>query len=110
MSAMDPWFALEAAIAQWDRQEAARQFLASLEVGEDAVPPGVTYGRELYSGCLEPGYRERRQTEFAECPECGRWRCKRDDYERAEGGSLNFYYRLSCDACDFYDTNDDDDW
>lgn len=111
MAQLDPWFVLEAAIAQWDRQEAALQFLAALGRGEDATPPGATYGRELYGGCLEPGYRVESRTELCECPKCGRWRCKRKDFDRAECGSLNSYYSLSCDACGFSDTDyDSEDW
>jgi hypothetical protein len=68
----------------------------------------ISYGQELYGGCLEPGYREQQTGWVTECPECHRWRCERREFERAEGGSLNFYSSEACDACGYYDT--DYDW
>jgi len=86
----ESWFALEAAIAQ-------RQ------------PIEASYGQALFGGCVEPGHQEECLVDMRECPECGRWRLRRCDFERAEGGSLNFYYSESCDACGHYETDADED-
>lgn len=80
------WFALEAAIAQW-------------------TPATYSYGRELFGGCLESEYQEEDWCCLVECPECGRWRATQRNFECAEGGSLNQYSSLSCDACRFFETD-----
>jgi hypothetical protein len=78
------WFQLEASVAVWDRRYGERD---------------ISYGAAVYGGCLEPGYRLSSETAMSECPDCGRWRCRRHDWEQVDGGSLNFYYSLYCDAC-----------
>lgn len=80
------WIALERAVGRY--------------FGPDAV---VSYGAEVHGGCLEPGYRLQSQSYLQDCPECGRYRCVRDDWEEVEGGSMNFYYSLSCDACGLFE-------
>lgn len=65
----------------------------------------VSYGAVVYGGCLEPGYQLSDEEAVCECPDCGRHTAWTRTWERAEGGSLNTYHSLNCDACDLFETD-----
>ena len=48
-----------------------------------------------------------RQCGTTECPECGRWRLFRHDWEAVSGGALRFFYSEECAACGHFETNGD---
>jgi len=104
---LEGWLALEWECGAWQaRQETLGRMRALWDRPSETVSR-YSYGARVYGGNLEPGYRLTSERRTTECPECGRWRLFRQDWEAVEGGSLNYYYSEECAACGHFETNGD---
>lgn len=68
-------------------------------MGMNALGRQTTMGQLVFGGCIEPGGMELDdERDECECAGCGGVAIRRD-WERAEGGSINFYWSEICTIC-----------